>query len=1118
MVHLFITPYGVRCLMGKVRGFGSARVLGTAIVWTLAIAALSVVLAAGSAHAAGERPLMRFPDVHGDLVAFVYGEDIWTVPVAGGVATRLTIHDGEEEFPKFSPDGSLIAFSGEYDGNYDVYVMDAHGGNITRVTWHPADDVVVGWHPTKNKIMFRSARSSFQRFYRMFLISPDGTDLEEIPLHEAAQGSFSPDGKQIAYNTETREHRTWKRYRGGLAQEILIYDFETKDERNVTNFEGTDRIPMWIGDKIYFSSDRERVLNIFAYDPRSDRIEQITRHTEYDVRRPSMGGSKIVYELGGTLWVLDVNSKLTTEIPVEIRADAPEVRPYLKDVSEYVTQIGVSPSGARALVVARGEIFSVPKENGPTRNLTQDSGSREKDAVWPPDGKWIAYFSDKRGEYELYIADSMGKEEPIRLTEHANGYRHTLRWSPDGKMIAFADQTLSFFYVDVKTKKVTRVDTSECEPVDVAIDIKPIHDYVWSPDSRWLAYSKMNSDFVFQVHVYSLNSGKSHCVSEPIYNDFNPVFTEDGEHLIFVSNRRFDPTFCDFEWEMVYKNVAGLYALTLKKDGTPLLPPESDEEEVKSDDDGKKKDKTDDEEEAVTVTIDFDGVRQRIEALPVEAGNYRNLAVNESALFYRNKDSGDFNFFEYRSFEPMTLHAFDFEDREERTVIADIHDYRISADGEHVVYRQGDDVGIIDAGAEDSEGEALDLSDLKMWFDPRAEWTQIFNEAWRMERDFYYETNYHGLDWDEMKVKYGSLMPYASCRQDVRYIVGELIGELNTSHTYVFGGDRKREVEGIRTGLLGADYEIDAKSNRYRFKKIYLVPEWTYEIKPPLLGPGIDVREGDYLLQVNGEDVTADRNLYGYFQDLAGKQVTILVNDRPSAKGAREAVVEPVGGERGLRYFDWMEHNRLVCEKESDGQIGYLHLPDTYLGSTVQFPKYFYSQTRKKGLIVDGRFNGGGLDPDIFLQRLNKRTLTYWTRRYSHDQTTPAVVTRAHMVCLTNRQAGSGGDMLPMEFQMHKMGPVIGTRTWGGLVGVSMWIGLIDGGGMSAPDYRVYDPDGRWIVENEGVTPDIEVDLHPAEMARGYDAQLMKGIEYLMQKIKEDPRPWPEHEPFPVDR
>ena len=1062
----------------------------------------------------GQGPLMRFPDIHGDLVVFVHGEDIWKVKAAGGIAERLTIHDGAERYPKFSPDGSLIAFTGEYDGNADVYVMDIYGGNITRVTYHPGTDEVVGWHPVKNKIIFRSTRHSFSRFDRLFMIAPDGTGLEELPLHEAARGCFSPDGRKIAYNRVAREHRTWKRYRGGLSQDVYLYDFDSGTDRKLTSFKGTDRLPMWIGNKIFFSSDRDGVLNIYVYDLATRQIVQVTRHREYDVRRPSEGGNAIVYELGGSLWVLDAKTGETRRIPVEIKSDDPEVRPFIKNVSGDVTDVDVSPDGSHALIVARGEVFTISKESGLTRNLTKDPGARDKDAVWSPDGKRVAYLSDKSGEYEIYIVDPEGREEAVRLTGHRDGYRHTLRWSPDSRKIAFTDQALTLYVLDVETKKITRVDKAEFESVDVSLDKKPISDYSWSPDSRFIAYAKMNGDLVYQVYIYSLETGESRRVSNGLFHDFNPVFSPDGRRLFFISNRRFSPTYGDFEWEMVYKKVAGIYCMTLRKDDGPLLPLLTDAELS-----GEKGGATESNVGASSrIVIDFDGITRRVEALPLPRGNYRDLAVTSTDIFFRNKSEGDFNRFEFRSVGPMDLYAFSIAERKQKTVISGIDQYRISADGSSIVYRKGGKVGVIPASSRDSKGADLDLGYLKMRFDPRAEWNQIFLEAWRMERDFYYEPNLHGVDWNAMKEKYGKLLPYASCRQDVQYIIGELIGELNTSHTYVWGGDRKRKAERVSIGMLGVDWETDAKNDRYRFRKIYRVPDWTQEIMSPLTRPGMNVSEGDYLLKVNDVEVTADRNIYSYFEDLAGKPVTITVNSKPTMTGAREYALKPLRGERTLRYLDWVEHNRRVADRESKGTIGYIHLPDTYLGSAREFPKYFYSQTRKKGLIIDGRFNGGGLDPDIFLQRLGKPVLAYWTRRYSHDQTTPAVVTRAHMVCLTNRQAGSGGDMLPMEFKMKKLGPVIGTRSWGGLVGVSMFIPLIDGGVLTAPDYRIYDTDGKWIVENTGVEPDIEVDLDPKEMMRGYDAQLMKAIEVLKKEIGEEPRPWPEHEPYPVQR
>lgn len=1077
------------------------RMLATAALF----AATILCLAAAAATAAGERPLMRFPDINGNTVVFVYGEDIWSVPATGGVAQRLTIHDGQERYPRLSPDGSLVAFTGEYDGNADVYVMNVHGGGIRRLTFHPDYDRVIGWHPTKHKIMFISGRSHF-RFLRMYLVSPDGTGLEETIFHDIAQACYSPDGKQVAYNEVSTEDRTWKRYRGGLAQDILLYDLATNVERNLTNFEGTDRLPMWMGDRIYFSSDRDGTLNIYSADPATGAIEQITRHADYDVRRPSGRDGKIVYELGGTLRVLDVATRETREIPVEIRADAPETRPAIVGVADRLQGIAISPTGRRALLVARGEVFTVPKEHGPIRNLSRDSGARDKDAAWSPDGSTIAFLSDRTGEYEIYTVDPLGEGEPTRLTTHTDGYRHTLRWSPDGRKIAFADQTLALYVLDVATRKTARIDKAEYENMDISLDVKDIYDFAWSPDSRWIAYSKMNADLVTQLHVCELETGKIWCVSNGLFNDFHPAFSRDGRRLFFVSNRRFDPTFCDFEWEMVYKKTSGIYCLALQRDAGPLFPLRSDEEPARNPEEAK----------VDPVRIDFDGIAERVEMLPLPPGNYRWLSAGEKTLFYLDRADGDFNRFEFRVPEAMNLCAFDLEERAERPIVDDVNEYALSADGSSLAYRKGETAGIVEAGAKESPGSILDLSGLTMLLDPRAEWRQIFLEAWRMERDFYYEPKMHGLDWNAMKEKYGALMAFASCRQDVQFLVGELIGELNTSHTYVYGGDQRRAAEPVNVGMLGADFTADRAANRWRIERILRVPEWTGAVLPPLVRPGLRVKEGDYILRVDGAPVTADREIYAWFQGKAGTQVTLLVNDRPTETGAWEIVVEPARGENTLRYQDWCEHNRRVVDEASNGTIGYLHLPDTYTASAREFPKYFFAQTRKQGLLVDGRFNGGGLDPSIFLERLRRTPNHYWTRRYSHDQTSPFYAVTAHMALLTNRQAGSGGDELPYEFRDFKMGPVIGTRTWGGLVGVSMFIPMIDGGGLTAPDYRVYGADGRWAVENVGVRPDIEVELHPAEMARGYDAQLMKGVEVLLEKITTEPRPWPAHEPVPA--
>jgi len=987
-------------------------------------------------------------------------------------------------------------------------VMNVDGGNISRVTYHPGFDQVVGWHPQKNKIIFASGRNSTTRYTKLFLIAPDGTAIEELMMYDAAQGSFSPDGSKIAYNKVSRENRTWKRYQGGLAQEVYMYDFKTDKETNISDFSGTDRIPMWIGDKIYFASDRDRVLNIFAYNTKTNQIEKITNHTQWDVRYPSNDDNFIVYEQGGDIWKVDIASGVTAKIPVEIKVDMEEARPYMKKVAKEIHSFDVSPGGERAVIVARGEVFSVPRENGSTQNISCNSGANDRFAVWSPDGKNIAYLSDKSGEYQIYIASAVGNKEAEQMTNFVDGFRHTLRWSPDSKKIAFTDQTLTLYFLDIATKKVTKVDKAEYENVDVSLTKKPINDYSWSPDSRYIVYSRMNEDFMYQLYVFGLDDKKIHSASNGLFHDFNPVFTADGEHILFISNRQFSPTYCDIEWEMVYKDVAGIYAITLKKDGKSILPFKNDLVNMEE----QKVEKSD------VVKIDFDGIANRTENLPLKKGNYRNLAANESTLYFMNVDKGDFNKFEFRAVDEMDLFAYDFATQKETKVIQGINDYKLSAKGTHLIWEKEHSIFIAKAGALAESASKSDLSGLSIWFEPKSEWKQIFEEAWRMERDFYYEPGMHGQDWKMMKEKYGSLIDRASCRQDVRYIIGELIGELNTSHTYIYGGDSQRDGENVNIGMLGIDIKVDDKNNRYQITKIFTESDWSREVYPPLGKPGVAVYEGDYILMVNGNNVTSDKNFYSYFINLAGKQTTLTVNSKPTFEGAREVVVEPARSETTLRYIDWLEWNRKTVEKASDGKIGYVYLPDTYNGSATDFPRYFYSQTKKEGFIIDGRFNGGGLDPEIFLQRLLKKPHGYWTRRNSADQMIPALAVDAHMACLTNRYAGSGGDELPYEFRFKNMGPIIGTRTWGGLVGVSMFIDLIDGGGLTAPDYRIYNSQGEWVVENEGITPDIIIDIDSKKMSQGYDTQLMKAVEVILKNISENPRTVPKHQAFPIDR
>lgn len=1088
------------------------KLIGFISIWILIFSFFTTPV---SGKDTGEkRFLMRYPDIAGDVVVFVYGGDIWKVSSTGGTAIKLTFNDGAELYPKISPNGKMIAFTGSYDGNNDVYTMNINGGDIRRVTYHPGTETVAGWHPVGNKIIFSSSRESSGRYSNLFLINPDGSGLEKLILHEAAWGSFSPDGSKIAYNKVAREHRTWKRYKGGLAQDIFVFDLKSNKDKKITDFRGTDRTPMWISDKIFFSSDRDGVLNLYSYDTGSAKVEQKTFHKNYDARRPSAGLDKIIYENGGVLFVFNTKIGKAEKLNVKILADAPESRPFFKNVKRFITDFDCSPSGKRALIVARGEIFTVPEKNGPTRNITKDCGSRDKDGAWSPDGSKIAYISDKSGEFELYLIDSKGVEESVKLTSHKHGYRQNLLWAPDGKKIAFADQNLTFYYIDLSTKKITKVDKADYENVDIDLKDKPIYDYYWSPDSRYIAYSKMDKDMVTKIYIYSFLDKQSRCVSNGIFNDFNPVFTKDGKHLLFISHRQFSPTYGDLDWEMVYKNTSGIYALTLNKYGTPLLPLKSDE--AGSSDKVPVK-KTGKSKKPVLMMINFSGISERIERLPLPAANYRNLSAAKDSVFYLNSEKGDYNRFKYRNLGPRDLYTFSFKKRKPKKLTSGISGYKLSSKGTHVAFQKENSIGIIKTSP-GSKAKMLNLSGLRMKIDPKKEWLQLYNEAWRLERDFYYEPNMKGNDWVKIGNKYRALLKYASNRSDVGYLIGEMIGELSTSHTYVFGGDSKRRGDRVSTGLLGVDWGADKNSGRYFFKKIYDVPDWARGVIPPLYGAGKKVKAGYFLLKVNGKEVQTKNNVYSYFEDLANKQVTLTVNDKPSALGSWNFKVKTLSSDRILRYQYWVESNRKKVEKASNGLIGYLHLPDTYNGSAREFPKYFLSQMTKRALIIDGRYNGGGLDPSIFLRRLNRKIHSYFTRRYSKDQINPPNAMNAHMVLLTNKQAGSGGDELPFVFKSLKMGPVIGTRTWGGLVGVSMFIRLMDGGGITAPDYRIYSNSGNWIIENYGVDPDIIVDNDSLEMSKGYDAQLMKGIEYLLKKHREDPKTSPVPKDFIIEK
>jgi tricorn protease len=1071
----------------------------------------------GNLVSAEETRLLRFPDIYKDQIVFVYAGDLWKVSSEGGIAERLTSFEGYEAFPKFSPDGELIAFTGAYDGNGDVYVIPAEGGEPNRLTYRPGtaqpsgevalDDRVLGWYPNGKEILFRSARQAFPSA-KLFRIKVEGGFPEALKLPEVATASLSPDADKIAFTQQAVEFRTWKRYQGGMAPDIWIYDLKSNQAEKITDWKGTDDFPMWYQDKIYFTSDREHTLNIFCYDLKTKETRKITNHDEYDVKWPSLGPGAIVYENGGYLYVLDLATEKTRKVQVEVPAERILSRPTWEKVDDLILDFCLSPSAKRALFSARGDIFTVPAEKGDVRNITQTPVIREIYPTWSPDGKWVAYLSDRTGEYELYLKpqDGSGKEE--RITFDGDCYRFNPIWSPDSKKLLFSDKKLRLFYVGVSDKKPVLVDKS---------DISEIHDYVWSPDNRWIAYSKNNPAYFASIYLYSLNLKKSYQITQGMTDDYSPVFDPQGKYLYFISARTFNPIFSDFESNYVYRNSRNIYLVTLQADSLSPFAPESDEEKSKEEGkgnkeerkdkekegkDGKKEDEKDKKDVKITdIKIDLEKIDQRVVGVPIKSGNYNNLNAIKDKLFYLNMPaiSGE---------GPSNeLLMYDLDKRKEHTLMSGINNYDISSSGDKIIYKSGSVYGIIDAkeGSNKTGDGKLNTSGMEMKVDPSGEWKQMFDEAWRLERDFFYDPNMQGIDWKGMKERYGQLLPYVAHRWDLTYLIGELIGELDCSHTYV-GGGKMPKTEAVDVGLLGADFEPDTKGGYYRFSTIYKGENWKEDRRAPLTEPGVKVKEGDYLIAVNGEEVRYPDNLYRYFEKTVDQQVKLKVNDKPSTDGAWEVTVKPTGSEYMLRYLDWVETNRKKVEEATGGRVGYIHVPNTSLWGLNEFSSAFYALARKDALIVDVRYNGGGMIPDMFIEHLQRKILSLWSRRDGELSRTPTVAMRGPMVCIINEYAGSGGDALPYYFREEGLGPLIGNRTWGGLVGISRGIPLMDGGYVTVPEFAFINLKGQWDVENHGVDPDIEVFNRPDLVAKGEDPQLEKAIEVVMQKLKEEPK------------
>ena len=1066
---------------------------------------------------AAETKLMRYPDISRDQVVFVYAGDLWTAARAGGIARRLTSHPGDEVHPKFSPDGKWIAFTGEYDGNSDVFVIPAAGGEPRRLTFHPGADRVLGWTPDSKKILFRSNRNSLLPDYtRLFTVPVEGGMPEMLSVPRASLSSFSPDATKIAFNSTSQEFRTWKRYRGGWTNTIGIFDLKSHAYEDLPKNGAHQQFPMWHGTSIYFISDKDGVMNLYRYEMPSKKTTQLTSYKEYDVKWPSLGPDSIIFENGGLLFNYEIASGQIKPVPVTVNSDLIAARAQFRPVANFIRGYGISPTGARAVLEAHGDIFTLPAEKGNARNLTDTPGIHEQNPVWSPDGKSIAYLSDKSGEFEIYTRPQLGGEE-TRITSDGDAYRADLKWSPDSKMLLYTDKRLRLWYVELDKKTPVLVDQA---------DYRSSFGPNWSPDSRWIVYRKPNANQNDSLWLYSLEQKKATQITNGFYNDRNPVFDENGKYLYFISDRFFYPAIGNLELRFSYFSTGGVFAMTLKADEPSPFSPQSDEEKVpdpkkpdekkpdekKPDDkasdgkaDAKPEVKPDVKPDVKPIQIDLEGLGRRISQVPQPPGGYSNMEAGKDKFYYVTTPiEGAQNNLPGPHVPSNTLHVYDVVKREDKVVITGIdNSYNVDKDGKKLIYRSGETIGIIDASgaAPKKVGDGrVNTGDLQVRVDPREEWKEILHEAWRIERDFFWDPAMGGLDWKAIEKRYAALLPWVAHRSDLSYIVGEMIAELAVSHTYVQGGDFPNRPR-ISTGMLGADFEADG--GFFRIKKIYAGENWNDATRAPLTEPGLKVKEGNYLIAVNGIVAKADTEPYAYFQTLSGKVVTLKINDKPSEQGAWEIVVKPIGDEGQLRYFDWEEANRRKVEEASGGRIAYMHVPDTQFDGVIAFDKYLSASVGKDGLIVDERYNHGGFVPDFYTEKLDRKLLYYAASREGKDTPTPGNAVFGPKVMLVNELSGSGGDSFPWFFKHQKIGPIVGTRTWGGLIGYSRTVPMMDGGTVTALEVGFWSPDdGTWVAENHGVDPDYVVEERADLVAAGRDPQLEKAIELAKEALK----------------
>lgn len=1027
-----------------------------------------------------EMRLMRFPTIHGDTVVFTYAGDLWSANTEGGLARRLTSHPGLEQRARISPDGKWIAFTAEYDGNPDVYVMGIDGGEPRRLTFEPGADIVVDWTPD-GMIGYKSQYGGTFTA-RLWMIDPKGGLPKRTVIEEMGDGTFSPDGSVLAYNRSTAHQFNWRRYRGGTQGKISFFDMKTNKYWEIPSNRENSWFPMFVGDQVYFISDRnQNTVNLFRYDTKSRNVRQVTTFGDADIKWPETDGKKIVYERDGNLFTFDIASSKIERLNPRVLSDNIMARPITRNVGGQISALALSPSGVRVAVEARGDIFSLPARNGETRNMTNSPGSRERFPAWSPDGKQIAYFSDATGEMQVYVQPQMGGEA-TQLTSIERLGPTSLEWSPDGKYLHFTTRSYGIWILEVATKKLTNIR----EP-----RYSGNTSYDWSPDSKWIAYMDGTPNFQDSVWLYEVATGKKHQVTDGFYSDGSVAFDTAGKYLFFTSNRTFTPTFGVFEFSLKVEEATRFYAIPLQANQTnPLIAASDEEPSGEKPATGAPAAGGDSKD----IKIDLEGMQQRAMVLPMPASNYGLVAGLSNGFLFASGEG----WFQYTMGTPAPTQIAGpgtgglLSLNPSRTKFA--------------YFAQGT-LGIANLAPGFQVGAGrVATNGMNMTWSPRDEWRQIFWEAWRFNRENFYDPNMLGLNWKAIGDRYASYLPYVSHRTDLNYVLGLMIGETGTGHSYVGGGEMglfpAPQVPG--TGLLGADYE--AVGQFVQIKTIYAGRNFEESARGPLAEPGLNVKEGDFLLAIDGQPVRSNVNPNSLLVGKLGRTVVLTINSKPTMEGSRTIRVRPVASEQGLRYASWVDGRRALVDKMSNGRIGYMHIPNTAFEGAVELIRGFYSQTDKDAVLIDERFNGGGYIQPWFVETLARRTQAYIQHRHLADSP-EAVAMEVPKALLINGYAGSGGDFFPWMFKQAGLGPLIGKRTWGGLVGISGAAPLVDGGSLNAPEFGIFDHRaGKWIAENTGVDPDIDVDARPDLLAAGQDPQLEAGVKYLLDEMKKNPR------------